>query len=785
MGRLRAWIDKHYFTRRIIYFFPVQLLLVQIKKNPVLIIFWLMMFGFVSGKFASRYGVPLLFMDPEYCGNVNFLSYLIVGFASGGFVMAYQISCYNFNAFRFPFLATLSRPFLRFCINNFVIPISFLVFYLVHIILFLQKEPFTGTQVFLDVIGFILGNVFFILGSLFYFFRANKDMQSLFGLVANDVSSLKPKRVVLNRDPKTSRLNWKTITPGKEGRDWHVETYISSLTQIRRARPFEHYEKEILNRVFVQNHGKSVLFELIVIITLLIFGFFRGIPALVIPAGASVFLLFTLYLMLTGVVTTIFRGWSNTIIILLILIFNFCAKYDFFGSHTRAYGMNYTVKPASYSNEEFARIINSSDWRNADSLNTIAILEKWKKKNTTDSTQKPKLIIMSCSGGGLRATLWTFYTMQYLDSISNQKMLPRTALICGSSGGMLGAAYMRELWLREQNHEAYRHDDPKYRENISSDLLNPIAYSMAVNDWFLPLKRVSYEGKTYSRDRAYAFEEAFLENTGQILEKKLTDYTQPEKEAKIPMMVFAPTIVNDGRKMVISAQGVSYLTQPAPTSNVKNNYLADGIEFSRFFKNQSADNVRFASVLRMNATFPYVTPIIDLPSDPVIQVFDAGMRDNFGLDNILRFLYTFRNWISQNTSGVILIQTRDKSKIRPVEKTPDQTILNALARPLESFYGNLFTVQDYQHDYAIEQSSHWFAGKIDVIDFELQNDEPDIISLSWHLTRREKNSVMGSMNSPNNKIAIQRFLNLFSDEHSWKENVIPLATSPNGKSSIH
>jgi hypothetical protein len=329
---------------------------------------------------------------------------------------------------------------------------------------------------------------------------------------------------------------------------------------------------------------------------------------------------------------------------------------------------------------------------------------------------------------------------------------------------MLGAAYMREIWLREQSGESYRHDDPSLREKVSRDILNPIAFSIAVNDWFLPLRHVTYSGQNYSRNRAYAFEEKFLDNTDRILEKRLCDYAQPEKEAIIPMMVFAPTIVNDGRKLVIASQGVSYLTQPGSNTNVINHALVDGIEFSRFFKNQNADSVRFASVLRMNASFPYITPLTDLPSDPVIEVFDAGMRDNFGLDNILRFIYTFRSWIASNTSGIILLQTRDKGKIRPVEKTPSETLMDALARPLGSFYGNLFTVQDYHHDYAIEQSAHWFPGKIDVLDFELQNEEPDLISLSWHLTNREKNHVVSSMNSPGNSQSVKKFLELLQEE---------------------
>jgi hypothetical protein len=448
-------------------------------------------------------------------------------------------------------------------------------------------------------------------------------------------------------------------------------------------------------------------------------------------------------------------------------------QYDLFDSRTRAYGMNYEVKPAVYDNDVFIRTPLTDALRKQDSLNTIGILERWKSKNVAESSHKPKLIIISCSGGGLRSTMWTFYTMQYLDSISHGKLMPRTALICGSSGGMIGAAYMREIWLREQNSEPYRHDDPALRKNASDDLLNPIAFSIAVNDWFLPLRHVDYGGQSYSRNRAYAFEEKLLDNTGRVLEKKLSDYAEPEQKAIIPMMVFAPTIANDGRKLIVSSQGVSYLTQPAPSSNVTNRSVSDAIEFSRFFKNQGADSVRFTSVLRMNATFPYITPLTDLPSEPVIEVFDAGMRDNFGLDNALRFLYTFREWIGANTSGVILVQTRDRSKIQPVEKNTEETIMKSLSRPLTSFYGNLFTVQGYNQDYEISQAAHWFGGTIDVLSFELKNQEPDMISLSWHLTSHEKNRVIASMQTPENMRSVKNFLDLLGDEFPGAEHAAP------------
>jgi hypothetical protein len=781
MGRLRAWIDRHPLIRGVIYFFPVQLLLVQVKKNPVLLIFWLLMFGFITGILASRYGISLLFVDPEYNGRVNFFSYFIIGFSCGGFIMAYQISCYIYNAFRFPFLATCNRPFLRFCVNNFILPGAFLVTYFILIFRFLNLEPISGMQVAFDVSGFIAGNIVFIIGSLFYFFRTSKDLESMYGMVQKDKLARITKRMILSRDPEKKGWRWKHITPGKETRDWHVETYISGLFKIRRTRRFEHYDKELLNRVFMQNHSKAVVFEVIVIATLLIFGFFRNVRELMIPAGASIFLLFTLYLMFTGVLATWFRGWSNTIIVLLLLFFNWMHQFDPFDSATRAYGMDYSSK-AVYSNDEIDRYASNLVYQKQDSLNTIQILENWKAKNSAGGDEKPALVILSCSGGGLRSSLWTFYTMQYLDSVSGGQLMPHTALICGSSGGMLGAAYMREAWLREQQHGKIDHLDPRLRDRVSSDMLNPIAFSIAVNDWFLPLHRAEFAGKGYCRNRAYEFEEQLLINSDYILEKRLADYRLPEQNATIPMMVFAPTIVNDGRKLVIASQGVSYLVRPQISSNITRQAYPDAIEFTRFFSEQGADSVRFTSVLRMNATFPYITPLTDMPSEPKIEVFDAGMRDNYGVENVMRFLFTFRTWINTNTSGVVLVQVRDKSKLRPVTENPGQTIAENFSRPMASFYGNLFSVQDYAQDYAAGQAAYWFGGKLEVLDFELNNEFPDQISLSWHLTDREKMKVYGSITAPHNVAATRRFVELVNGDRPLTAGTPPPAKPLSGGS---
>src|ERR1700748_3878942 len=112
--------------------FPVQLVLLHLKKFQVLLIFWYLLFSTVNGVFMKGYGADSLYLAPEYLGNVNALSAGIVGAAIGVFIMSWNITTFILFSRHFRFLATTSNPFLKYCINNAIIPLVFLFFYLVH-----------------------------------------------------------------------------------------------------------------------------------------------------------------------------------------------------------------------------------------------------------------------------------------------------------------------------------------------------------------------------------------------------------------------------------------------------------------------------------------------------------------------------------------------------------------------------------------------------------------------------------------------------------------------------
>ncbi|MEL6924691.1 MAG: patatin-like phospholipase family protein, partial [Bacteroidota bacterium] len=117
---MKKWIND------ILYSFPVQLLALHLRNNLVLIGTWVFLALLMTGTVAKLYGIRYLFLAPEYLGVVNFWSFFFVGLAFGGFTMTWNLTTYLLDAQHFPFLASLGRPFTKFCLNNSLVPLFFL-----------------------------------------------------------------------------------------------------------------------------------------------------------------------------------------------------------------------------------------------------------------------------------------------------------------------------------------------------------------------------------------------------------------------------------------------------------------------------------------------------------------------------------------------------------------------------------------------------------------------------------------------------------------------------------
>ena len=372
---------------------------------------------------------------------------------------------------------------------------------------------------------------------------------------------------------------------------------------------------------------------------------------------------------------------------------------------------------------------------------------------SADSAHKPKLVILNHSGGGSRSAYWTMRAIPYADSICNGRLLKQTVLMTGASGGMVGAAYLRELILQSESGRINL-SDPRYAENMGKDLLNPVMLAATTGDWFIRYRRLTDDGYRYSKDRATALEEQLQRNTGGAFDKRMIDYEEPERLGSIPLMVLSPTIANDGRRLIIGSQPYSFLCSDAAGERT-GELLHENIEFSRLFQAHDAGHLRFSSALRMNATFPYVTPMAVLPSTPVMEVMDAGIRDNFGWKTTYRFVHALRHWIETNTSGVVIVQVRDLPRDKDLDSR-SSTLLNKFSAPLGGIYGNLTRTQDYSGDDAFMLLQTSLKVPVETIQFQLEQTKESQISLSWHLTRSEKNYIRNAVNEPFFKKELER-----------------------------
>jgi hypothetical protein len=754
--------NLYFFLPKLYYSFPVQLLLNNFRRNHVLILCWIILFAMITGNFGKYLGIPYLFLDPEYLNKVSFTSFFMMGLLTAGFSMAFHITGYISDGHRFSFIGSLPNPFKKFTINNSIIPVVFLITYVYQIIGFQINNEFSSPYGLVKNLGGLFTG-YAAMTALFslYFRLTNKD---IFKYVVCRIDEKIKQNVKVTRASAMKKLD---IVRKKQER---VDYYLNGRLQVKPVEPSSFYDKATILQVFDQNHFNLVVIELLIFAMVLVLGIFKDYPAFQIPAACSFMIFLTIFVMLSGAFSYWFGGWSATTSLILFLIINHMVGEDFFTKKYEAFGLDYGTPPVEYSVNTLQLQLDSANME-ADRQTVLTQLTNWRKKF---GAEKPKMVFLCTSGGGKRASLWTLNALQTMDSLSNGKLMESSVLITGASGGLIGASYFRELKLREKMGEAIQPYGNLHRQKISSDNLNPLIFSLLANDLFVGFTKFEYAGKLYQRDRAFTFEDQLNQITEGLMDRPITAYAQPEMDGIVPMVILTPTVVNDGRKIYIASRPVSFMNGELIHMPDYPHRKVSGVDFHRFFKEQDAEDLRFLSALRMSATFPYITPNTTLPTEPPIQIMDAGISDNFGMSDAVRFLYSFNEWVSENTSGVIFISIRDSPKLGTISARKGQTIMDDITQPISSVYNNFENFQDITSDLLIGQAHDWMKVPIHRVDIQYQAEnylpilqQMDSIrqnsaraSLSWRLTTREKDGIVRNIYSRQNTSEINKLLEL-------------------------
>lgn len=732
----------------IYYFLPVQLLLLHFRKYQLLLFFWLVLLLTITGNFASHFGASSLFLAPEYLGGINFVSSFLLGCAMCVFIMTWHITTFIIHSKRIPYMGATRLAFVVYTFNNAIIPIAFLFFYSVVAIKFQWYDEQTPLkQILLLQLGFYLGILVIVLISFIYFFRVSRDF---FKTVLTTITNPSRIRGLIPYDSLDYEID---ILPAR--------SYISVKLRVEEISDIEPYHPRVMNTVLRRHHRNVIFAALIAYVLLLLMGVFMEKPLLRVPAGAGFLLLFAILMGVVGAFKYFLKSWETIGWVVFVLLLSAMVKYKLFDLRSIAYGLNYRQeegKQPDYNYDKLRKTFTPQRFINDRSLEE-ARLQLWKNKSIAEPGLPP-LVVVSVSGGGSRSAYWTFRSLQYIDSATNGHLFRNTVLITGASGGMMGAAYWRSL------HDAWQQGVIKnpyaleYQENIGKDLLNPIIFSLASVDLISPFNKISVAGYTYTRDRGYAMEREMARNTDGLLDRNIGFFKTREATGQIPLLLISSTIMNDGRKLLISNQPVGYLTQPE-YATVERLPSIDAVDFATLFAQQNPYNLRLTSALRMNATFPFVLPIVKLPSQPLMNIMDAGLTDNFGAELASRYIYTMREWIQKNTREVILLQIRDTRESDVGHASEETSLADMFIDPVFIIQNKWEAMQSYSYNYLKDIAPAAMNGKLKFITMQyVPRESKKAAALNFHLTQKEKEDIYESINIPENKAAVDALVRM-------------------------
>ncbi len=699
-------------------FLPTWLLWENIRKHLWLTTFLLLPGLLVWFNVGRNLGFPFLFLEPEYLNKTNFTSFFIVGLFKGWLLLAWHMTLFILYYEELNFLVISKRPFAMFMLNNSIIPFIYVTVSTIHLVNFHLSQGHSWTIIMEYAFGFLSG---ILLSTLlgFVLFLRKKTPPSAFK-THKETPTVQPLKIKGNYN--LSEMSLSNPVP--------VKYFLGLRLTVRFARSAHHYDRNISKYILQKSHFGIMMFFFISLTVIFILGRVGPAQLLNLPAAASIFLFLAILIMLFGSIVFWAGKWRQVASVIAFASLIIFLNYYTPGSPFR--GLDYSrkiyVSDTANNSEHFQS-------RRKAYLSFLNMLENWHaKQRKMFGESRPPLVIVCVSGGGLRAALWTFTVLQRLDSLSGGTFKHRIFMITGASGGMLGAAYFRALQMRFKNDEQFLYSTI-HRERISRDLLNSVIFTMATHDLLSPYRRqLTIDGKKYYYDRGIAFEENLNHNTFGVLNVTLGELFNAEHSQEIPTMIFSPVVLGNGKFLTISTHPLNFLADTIL------GYAPDIIDVYELL-GKEAKNINLLSAIRASASFPVIMPTMELPTNPIVAVTDAGIRDNFGTEMALKFLYHFRDWVNSRTSGVILIMIRDL----PLNiNYPTKRSL--LARGMMF---SLMAIQNHRQKILLGLATKWFTERFKVFHFIYERPWEERASLSWHLTFKEKKDIIAESYSEN------------------------------------
>ncbi len=253
------------------------------------------------------------------------------------------------------------------------------------------------------------------------------------------------------------------------------------------------------------------------------------------------------------------------------------------------------------------------------------------------------LVVVCASGGGIQAAGWTVAVLNGLQQFLGPGFTQATGLISSASGGSVGTMYFLDRFNLQTGYP-----DPDALEKIfysaTSDSLDAVGWGLTYPDLSrlvgLPFLADNLFGNPLC-DRGRAIETDWK---GELKHPNLSleDWRTQVLQGQIPIPVFNATLVEDGRRFLISPLTFAPSTTTPLPPQLPLLTQQKFVDCNTLFGDATKlPNFSAATASRLSATFPYISPIcrcsLNLPGK-TYHVADGGFFDNSGIFTVVEWL---------------------------------------------------------------------------------------------------------------------------------------------------
>lgn len=355
-----------------------------------------------------------------------------------------------------------------------------------------------------------------------------------------------------------------------------------------------------------------------------------------------------------------------------------------------------------------------------------------KRLEYQEEEKEKTLVVVCASGGGIQAAGWIVQVLTGLQDMLGNSFTKSIGFISSVSGGSVGTMYYLDRFADKGYPES------KEFENIfksaTEDSLDAVGWGLAYPDLWRIIGLPFLAPKMCDRGKVIETDwQGELKNPNS--KQFLSTWSEQILNGKIPIPIFNATLVEDGRRFLISP-----MTFCKPSSN-------KSVDFNTLYAGYDIDVVTAA---RLSATFSYVSPISRYVGENPkgnYHIADGGYFDNSGMVTMVEWL---NEWLDPqkglNIKRVLLLQINAFPESTPSKSKIEGGWFQAIIGPLLTLFSVRDTTQLSRVSTEVELLQQRWKNQVKIAYCPIffpkngkngENKPP----LSWQLTEKQKQNI--------------------------------------------